>query len=84
MSPSVRHQAPPTPSAVQTIQVVVLPDGRMDRENAAKYLGLNARTLCNLAVQKAGPRYVRVRGRVYYFLRDLDAYIQAATVRAEA
>lgn len=55
--------------------ITVLPDGRMDRKNAARYLGLSVQTLANMVVQKKGPRSVRVGGRVWYFKADLDAYV---------
>ena len=58
-----------------------LPDGRMDRASAARYLGYKPQTLAKWAMQGKGPRYVRVGGRIFYFLRDLDAFIQAGAQR---
>ena len=52
-----------------------LPDGRMDRASAARYLGYKPQTLAKWAMQGKGPRYVRVGGRIFYFLHDLDAFI---------
>ncbi|MGS1004702.1 helix-turn-helix domain-containing protein [Burkholderia glumae] len=57
-----------------TPHVVVLPDGRMDRKNAALYLGLSVNTLSMYAVQGKGPQFVK-RGRVWYRKTDLDAWI---------
>jgi hypothetical protein len=58
------------------IRVRVLPDGRMDRENAAQYLGHQPKTLAMWAYQGKGPRSVKVGGRVFYFRRDLDEFIR--------
>ena len=52
-----------------------LPDGRMDRASAARYLGYKPQTLAKWAMQGKGPRYV-LGGRIFYFLHDLDAFIQ--------
>jgi hypothetical protein len=58
------------------IRVRVLPDGRMDRENAAQYLGHQPKTLAMWAYQGKGPRSVKVGGRVFYFRKDLDEFIR--------
>ena len=60
----------------------VLPDGRMDRENAVKYLGVKPKTLATWACQNKGPKVIRVGGRVFYFREDLDAFIQGGRCRA--
>ena len=62
---------------VEQIKVRVLPDGRMDRVNAAKYVGRAPKTLAMWVSQSKGPKFHRVGGRVFYFLHDLDAFIQA-------
>ena len=51
----------------------LLPDGRMNRQDAAKYLGCSAKTLAMWACEKKGPRIVRVGGRCFYYKKDLDA-----------
>ena len=65
--------------------VTVLPDGRMDTKNAARYLGLKGKTLAMMRSAGEGPVFVK-RGRVFYFQDDLDAWIQAgrATSTAQA
>jgi hypothetical protein len=50
----------------------------MSRKDAALYLGLEPKTLANLAFRKKGPTSIRVSGRVFYYQRDLDAYIHGA------
>jgi hypothetical protein len=62
--------------ALQAQDVLVLPDGRMDRKNAARYTGLSVKTLAMYASRGVGPKFVK-RGRVFYFQRDLDEWIAA-------
>ncbi len=66
------------------ININVLPDGRMDRDSAAAYLGMKPHTLVKWAIQEKGPRFVRVGGRVFYFLADLDAFIQRGATNERA
>jgi hypothetical protein len=55
--------------ALQSVNVVILPDGRMDRKNAALYLGLSVKTLAMHASRGTGPTFIK-RGRVFYFRHD--------------
>jgi hypothetical protein len=57
------------------IEVVILPDGRMDRKNAALYLGLAVKTLAMHATRGTGPSFIK-RGRVFYFRDDLDNWLR--------
>ena len=59
---------------LETKRVVVLPDGRVDPQNAALYCGLTPKTLAIKRSNGTGPKYVKV-GRVFYFLSDLDAWL---------
>ena len=59
----------------QPVNVVILPDGRMNRKNAAKYLGLAEKTLAMHASRGTGPAFIK-RGRVFYFRDDLDAWLK--------
>ena len=59
---------------VEVVRVRVLPDGRMTREDAARYLGLKPKTLAMWAVEGKGPRSVLVGGRRFYFKGELDAF----------
>ncbi len=61
---------------VEVVRVRVLPDGRMTREDAARYLGLKPKTLAMWAVEGKGPRSVLVGGRRFYFKGELDAFIR--------
>lgn len=69
--------APP----LEVIKVVILPDGRMDTENAAKYIGCSEKTLANKRVDGTGPEFVNL-GKIFYFKEKLDQWI--ATKRANS
>jgi len=62
-----------------TSEVVALPDGRMDRKNAAKYVGLSPKTLAMHACRGTGPAFVK-RGKVWYFQDALDRWLREGTV----
>lgn len=62
-------------AVIERVRVRILPDGRMDRNNAAAYLGHSTKTLAMWAVANKGPRYVLVGGRAFYFKADLDRFI---------
>ena len=64
------------PTQIEVVKVRVLPDGRMTRRNAARYLGYAEKTLAMRAMRGEPPRWVRVGGRIFYFKDDLDLFIQ--------
>jgi hypothetical protein len=61
---------------IHSLEVTMYPDGRMDRKNAARYLGLSVKTLAMHACRGTGPKFVK-RGRVFYFRQELDAWLKA-------
>jgi hypothetical protein len=61
-------------SEIQSIRVVVYPDGRLDTENAGRYLGLSTKTLAMMRSAGNGPKFIK-RGWVFYFKDDLDAWL---------
>jgi hypothetical protein len=63
----------------EQVRVRVLPDGRMTRENAARYLGNQPKTLAMWRLQGKGPRSVKVGGRIFYYRADLDAFIDGGS-----
>ena len=63
-------------SAIEQICVRVLPDGRMSRKDAAKYLGRAEKTMAMWELEKKGPPSVLVGGRRFYFKNVLDAFIR--------
>lgn len=56
-------------------KVLVLPDGRVSRADAARYLGISSKTLANWACQEMGPRSQKLGNRVFYMLPELDRFI---------
>lgn len=65
--------------STEAIKIIQYPDGRVDTENAARYLGLAAKTLAMMRVRGHGPRYVKW-GRIFYYLNDLDAWLREGLV----
>ncbi len=65
-----------TEPAIEQVRVRVLPDGRMTRKDAAKYLGRAEKTLAMWAMEGKGPRNVLVGGRRFYFKDVLDTFIR--------
>lgn len=55
-------------------KVIVLPDGRVDRKNAATFLGREPKTLADWHTKGVGPIARKVGGRVFYRLCDLEAF----------
>ncbi len=61
--------------AIEQVRVRILPDGRMTRKEAAKYLGVAVKTLAMWELEAKGPKSIRVGGRRFYFKNVCDAYI---------
>jgi hypothetical protein len=64
------------------VRVIVAPDGRLSRRDAAAYLSLSPRTLANWQGRGLGPRSHRVGGRRFYYLSDLEAFVAGHQVAA--
>jgi len=62
-------------SCCSSVKVIILPDGRLDRKNAALYCGLSEKTLAMHASRGTGPDFVK-RGKVWYFREELDRWIR--------
>ena len=70
--------------AVTQVEIMILPDGRMDTQSAAGYVGVSAKTLAMWRCQGIGPRFIK-RGRVFYYKEDLDTWLgQAKRVTSTA
>jgi len=59
---------------VYRVKVMVFPDGRVDTENAAQFIGLSTKTLAMMRSAGTGPKFIK-RGRVFYYLEDLQAWL---------
>jgi hypothetical protein len=66
-----------TEIAQDIVRVRVLPDGRLDRRNAALFLGRSPKTLAQWALQGKGPRSHDIGGRAFYYLDECRAYVAA-------
>ncbi len=64
---------------IENVRVRVLPDGRMARRDAARYLGVKVRTLAAWATQGKGPPVVKVGGLCFYRRADLDVFINRSS-----
>ncbi len=60
---------------IERVRVRVLPNGRMDSANAAKYVGRKPKTLAMWRLQGIGPLWTKCGGRIFYFKSDLDAFL---------
>lgn len=61
---------------VESVEIIMFPDGRLDTKNAAMYLGLKEKTLAMMRGSGTGPKFIK-RGRVFYFKEDLDSWLNA-------
>jgi hypothetical protein len=69
---------------LEHVKVRVLPDGRLDRSNAAQYLGRSTKTLAEWARLGLGPRSFLVGGRRYYHLSELQRFSNGQSVHSES
>lgn len=60
---------------IDQVRVRILPDGRMTRREAARYLGRAEKTLAMWQME-GKLRGVRVGGRIFYFKDQLDALVR--------
>lgn len=63
-----------TNQVIESIKVMMYPDGRLDVKNAALYLGLKEKTLAMMRSDGTGPKFIK-RGRIFYYLADLDEWL---------
>ena len=74
MTQAAQHVEGGSSPGVDVVRVRVLPNNRLDRENAAKYLGKSPKTLAMWAMEGKGPPVIKVGGRCYYQLEQLDSH----------
>lgn len=60
--------------SIDQVKVRVLPDGRVDRKNAAIALNRAPKTLAEWKRLGIGPRAYNVGGRVFYNWSDVQAF----------
>ena len=64
----------------EPVRVRVLPGGRVDSNNAGKYLGRAPKTLAMWRMHGIGPPWWKCGGRVFYNIESLDAYLRGKGV----
>lgn len=65
---------------MQSVDVHMYPDGRLDRANAAAYTGFSIKTLAMHASAGTGPKFQKIGGRVFYRRDDLDGWLNSFAV----
>ncbi len=61
---------------IEPVRVRVLPNGKLDSNNAAKYVNRAPKTLAQWRMQGIGPEWTKCGGRVCYNKDALDAFIR--------
>ena len=67
-------------TALNTKEVTILPDGRMDSRNASIYIGLAEKTMAMMRCDGKGPEYIKM-GKIFYFQGKLDEWVEGNTVK---
>ena len=67
-------------TALNTKEVTILPDGRMDSRNASIYIGLAEKTMAMMRCAGKGPEYIKM-GKIFYFQGKLDDWVEGNTVK---
>lgn len=65
---------------MESLNIHIFPDGRLDRANAARYTGFSVKTLAMHASAGTGPRFQKIGGRVFYRRDDLDSWLSSFAV----
>ena len=65
------------PKETTNFDIKILPGGRLDPENAAKYLGMSDQTLATYRCRAEGPPFKKIMGKVVYFQKELDEWIES-------
>ena len=61
---------------LEPVRVRVLPNGKLDSNNAAKYVNRAPKTLAQWRMQGIGPEWTKCGGRVFYNKEALDAFMR--------
>ena len=65
---------------IDSLRIVVLPGGQMDRKNAARAMGKSPKTLSEWSRLGIGPAPFKIGGRVHYRLADVQAFCAGGAV----
>jgi Helix-turn-helix domain len=61
---------------VGMVKVMEYPDGRMDAQNAAAYVGKTVKTMAMYRCAGTGPKFIKSGGKIFYYREDLDAWLR--------
>ena len=61
---------------VEEVRVRVLPDGRMSRRDAARYIGVSTKTMAMWKLEGKGPPSILIGMRRFYWRDKIDFWIQ--------
>ena len=62
------------PNGLDRVRIRVLPDGRVTRADAARFLGCSPKTLAMYAMKAKGPPMVKIGGRAFYLIEKLQSF----------
>jgi hypothetical protein len=65
-------------------EVRIFPDGRLDAQSAAAYLGLSYKTLACQRSAGNGPPFIKLGKAVFYQKEDLDGWLASCRVNSTA
>jgi hypothetical protein len=60
---------------LKPVEIEVLPNGRLNVKNAAKYLDLSKKTLAMKRSQGIGPKFHKNGGVVSYYVNELEEWL---------
>ncbi len=66
-------------SKIISVDIQILPDGRMDPKNAALYLGCSIKTLAMMRCTGKGPKFTK-KLKIFYSKSDLDDWLKDSDV----
>ncbi len=61
---------------IEPVRVRILPNNKLDSNNAAKYVNRAPKTLAMWRMQGIGPEWTKCGGRVFYNKEALDAFMR--------
>jgi len=62
-------------TAIERTVVRLTPDGRMSRTDAARYIGVQPKTLAKWGMTGRGPQSLKIGARCFYTKVELDRFI---------
>ena len=57
--------------------IAITPPAKLNRHDAAEYLGVTYATLATWACLGKGPKFIKLGGKVVYLQKHLDEYLES-------